>query len=67
MLCPGSLSVVRCASLGRLVVCPVCGFKTKPLRRTLEGQRGQVRSHATPQEHRPRPAGTSDARKRRGK
>jgi hypothetical protein len=45
-MCRGSLTVVACGPFARLVACPVCGRKVKPLRKTLDGQRAQVRSHA---------------------
>jgi hypothetical protein len=47
-MCRGSLKVVPCGPFARTVPCPVCGEKLKPLRKTLDGRRAQLRSHAGP-------------------
>ena len=67
MVCPGSLKVVRCSALARVVTCPVCGRKTRPLRKTLSGQQGQVRSHAAPAGDEGDDAGAAERGRRRRK
>jgi len=67
MVCPGSLKVVRCSGLARVVTCPVCGRKTRPLRKTLSGQYGQVRSHSAPEGHESNDASATQPEKRRRK
>jgi hypothetical protein len=47
-MCRGSLKVVACGPFARTVLCPVCGRKVKPLRKTLDGLRAQLRSHTRP-------------------
>ena len=29
-----------------MIACPVCGRRVKPLRKTMDGRRAQLRSHA---------------------
>jgi hypothetical protein len=43
------LKVVRCGPFARVVVCPVCSRKVKPVRKTIDGTRAQVRSHVPPE------------------
>ena len=44
-MCPGSLKVVSCGPFARMIECPVCARKLKPLRKTMDGRRAQLRSH----------------------
>jgi hypothetical protein len=44
-MCPGSLKVVSCGPFARTVACPICARKLKPLRKTMDGRRAQLRSH----------------------
>lgn len=46
-MCPGSLRVVPCGPFARVVTCPICKRKLKPVRKTLDGTRAQLRSHTT--------------------
>ncbi len=47
-MCPGSLKMVACTGFGRVILCPQCGRKLKPLRRTMDGRRAQIRAHPAP-------------------
>jgi hypothetical protein len=39
--------VVSCGPFARFVACPVCARKLKPLRKTMDGRRAQLRSHTS--------------------
>jgi hypothetical protein len=44
-MCPGSLKVVTCGPFARTIACPVCARRLRPIRKTIDGRRAQLRSH----------------------